>query len=86
MNEISREIKTRQDMASNLQSQIQDMDQIASLKKPEVEPVRKLFREEIDKEIKMQRRYSFRDTFLISFIFFILGVIVTEIITGGLKF
>src|SRR5208283_5091632 len=68
IDEIGKQIMVRQQLATKLQSDIQNMDQIASMKKPEVEAVRKLFRDEFESELKRQRRYSFRDTFLISFI------------------
>lgn len=73
IDEISKEIKTRQDLATKLQSDIKNFNEIAAMKKSEVEAVAQVFRGELRKD----RSRSFRQTFFLNLVFFVLGVVVT---------
>lgn len=77
VNKIEDEINQRSKLAEKLQNDIKFYDGLVSLKKPEVEAIAQLLRGELKKESKS----SFWKGFAVNFLFFILGAIISIIIT-----
>jgi peptidoglycan hydrolase CwlO-like protein len=78
--QIEREIEERQSLAVKLQSDIETYNRLVELKQSEVEAVAQLLRGELHRE----RRRSFWENAALNFFFFVLGVIVTIVLTGRL--
>ena len=74
---IESEVKGRSALADKLQSDVETYNKIVQLKKPEVEAVAQLLREELKREGKR----SFWKGFAMNFVFFLLGAITAVIIT-----
>jgi len=78
---IESEINGRSALADKLRSDVETYSKIVQLKKPEVEAVAQLLRE----ELKREGRRSFWKGFATNFVFFLLGAIATGIITFATK-
>ena len=78
---VESEIKGRSALADKLQSDVETYNKIVQLKKPEVEAVAQLLREELKREGKR----SFWKGFAMNFVYFLLGAITAVIITLATK-
>ena len=77
VNKIEDEINERSKLAEKLQNDIKFYDELVSIKKPEVEAITQLLRGKLKKESSA----SFWKGFAVNFLFFILGAVISIIIT-----
>lgn len=75
--EIESEIKARHTLAGKLQSDIETYNRLVKLKQPEVEAVAQLLRG----ELQVERQRSFSQNVAINSVFFVLGAIVSAVLT-----
>lgn len=77
INQIQSEIEGRQKLVDKLKNDVKTYDEIAKLKKSEVDSIAQLIRG----ELKREGRTSFWQGVLVNFIFFILGASVSIALT-----